>query len=244
MDWLCLPRPDSPPVFGRLLDPEGGHFAITSPTQSDGAASHQRFLANTNILLTTISLPGGEAFQITDFCPRFEQYGRICCPAAFFRVVEPLRGSPTVRVSVRPVSGWEKEALRPSRGSNHLRYDVQGETLRLLTNMPLTYLCEETQVALTEKMYFGLTWGPGIEDDLIKVTHKFLNKTTRYWQTWVKNCSVPLLHQHEVIRSALALKLRCFEDTGAILAALTTSLPEQFGGRRNWDYRYCWLRDA
>ncbi|HEU0067916.1 MAG TPA: glycoside hydrolase family 15 protein, partial [Nitrospiraceae bacterium] len=110
--------------------------------------------------------------------------------------------------------------------------------------MPLTYLCEETPVALTQKFYFGLTWGLGIEDDLVKVTHDFLEQTIRYWRIWVKNCSVPLLHQQEVIRSALALKLHCFEDTGAILAALTTSLPEQPGGGRNWDYRYCWLRDA
>jgi GH15 family glucan-1,4-alpha-glucosidase len=110
--------------------------------------------------------------------------------------------------------------------------------------MPLTYLCEETPVALTQKFYFGLTWGLGIEDDLVKVTHDFLEQTMRYWRTWVKNCSVPLLHQGAVIRSALALKLHCFEDTGAILAALTTSLPEQPGGGRNWDYRYCWLRDA
>ncbi|MDE3039383.1 MAG: hypothetical protein KGJ82_02255 [Nitrospirota bacterium] len=129
-------------------------------------------------------------------------------------------------------------------GSNHLRYEIRGELLRLLTNMPLTYLCEETPVALTQKFYFGLTWGLGIEDDLVKVTHDFLEQTTRYWRTWVKNCSVPLLHQQEVIRSALALKLHCFEDTGAILAAVTTSLPEQPGGTRNWDYRCCWLRDA
>jgi GH15 family glucan-1,4-alpha-glucosidase len=110
--------------------------------------------------------------------------------------------------------------------------------------MPLTYLCEETPVALTRNFYFGLTWGLGIEDDLVKVTHDFLEQTTRYWRLWVKHCSVPLLHQKEVIRSALALKLHCYEDTGAILAAMTTSLPEQQAGPRNWDYRYCWLRDA
>ena len=244
IDWLCLPRPDSPPVFGRLLDPDGGHFSVASPSQPDGLSAQQRYLPNTNVLVTTASLPGGDAFQITDFCPRFDQYGRTYRPAALFRIVEPLRGSPVIRVSLRPVSGWEKEPLRPSRGSNHLRFEVRGESLRVLTNLPLTYLCEETPVALTETLYFGLTWGPGIEDDLIKVAQEFLSKTTRYWQTWVKNCSVPLLHQSEVIRSALALKLHCFEDTGAILAALTTSLPEELGGCRNWDYRYCWLRDA
>ena len=241
---MCAPRPDSPPVFGRLLDPDGGHFSISSLVPSTELLSEQRYLPNTNILLTTVALPNGDAFQITDFCPRFEQYGRIYRPAALFRLVEPLQGTPAIRVSCRPVSGWEKTPVQPVRGSNHLRYEIRGELLRLLTDMPLTYLSEETPVALTQKFYFSLTWGLGIEDDLVKVSHDFLEQTTRYWRTWVKNCSVPLLHQQEVIRSALALKLHFFEDTGAILAALTTSLPEQPGGSRNWDYRYCWLRDA
>ena len=244
VEWLCAPRPDSPPVFGRLLDPEGGHFAITSLAPREDISSHQRYLPNTNILLTTVTLPSGDVFQITDFCPRFEQYGRMYRPAALFRMVEPLQGTPAVRVSCRPVSGWEKRPVQPVRGSNHVRYEIRDEVLRLLTNMPMTYLCDETPVALTQKFYFALTWGLGIEDDLVKVTHDFLEQTTRYWRGWVKHCSVPLLHQQAVIRSALTLKLHCFEDTGAILAALTTSLPEQPGERRNWDYRYCWLRDA
>ena len=244
VEWMCLPRPDSPPVFGRLLDPDGGHFSITSPMAAAEPSCRQQYLPNTNILTTTVTVPNGDAFQITDFCPRFEQYGRLYRPAALFRIVEPLQGTPAIQVSCRPVAGWEKTAVTPVRGSNHLRYDIRGESLRLLTNMPLTYLCEETPVALTRRFYFGLTWGLGIEDDLIKVAHDFLEQTIRYWRTWVKHCSVPLLHQQEVIRSALALKLHCFEDTGAILAAMTTSLPEQPGGPRNWDYRYCWLRDA
>lgn len=244
IDWMCMPRPDSPPVFGRLLDQEGGHFSIMTPAGTSEPTTHQQYVSNTNILTTVVTLANGDAFQITDFFPRFEQYGRVYRPAALFRMVEPLHGTPAIQVSCRPVSGWDKTPVAPIRGSNHLRYEIRGETLRVLTNMPLTYLCEEIPVALTQKFYFGLTWGVGIENDLVKVTHDFLEQTTRYWRTWVKHCSVPLLHQQQVIRSALALKLHCFEDTGAILAAMTTSLPEQVGGQRNWDYRYCWLRDA
>ncbi|MBP8257993.1 MAG: glycoside hydrolase family 15 protein, partial [Opitutaceae bacterium] len=244
VDWLCLPRPDSDPVFGRILDPEGGHFSISSPTSSAQVKTTQRYLPNTNILVTEVSTSKGDTFRITDFCPRFEQYGRVYRPAALFRIVEPLAGTPSIRVSCRPVTGWGKEYARGMRGNSHVRYDIRGEYLRLLTNMPLTYLYEERPFALTEKTYFALTWGLGIEDDLAKVSHEFLDQTTRYWRMWVKHCSIPVLHQEEVIRSALALKLHCYEDTGAILAALTTSLPEEPGGPRNWDYRYCWLRDA
>ncbi|MEK6785497.1 MAG: glycoside hydrolase family 15 protein [Nitrospirota bacterium] len=244
LDWLCLPRPDSPPIFGKILDQEGGQFSISASIPSSETTTTQQYLPNTNILITTVSLPNGDAFRITDFCPRFLQYGRIYRPAALFRIVEPLSGSPSIRVCCKPVSGWEKTPVRPVRGSSHVRYDIRGDYLRLLTNMPLTYLCEETPVILTSKMYFALTWGLGIEDDLVKVSHEFLDQTTKYWRTWVKQCSIPVIYQEEVIRSALALKLNCYEDTGAILAAPTTSLPEEPGGPRNWDYRYCWLRDA
>lgn len=244
LDWLCLPRPDSPPIFGKILDQEGGQLSISASVPSSETTTTQQYLPNTNILVTTVSLPNGDAFRITDFCPRFLQYGRIYRPAALFRIVEPLSGSPSIRVSCQPVSGWEKTPVRPVRGSSHLRYDIRGDYLRLLTNMPLTYLCGETPVLLTSKMYFALTWGLGIEDDLVKVSHEFLDQTTKYWRTWVKQCSIPVIYQEEVIRSALALKLQCYEDTGAILAAPTTSLPEEPGGPRNWDYRYCWLRDA
>ncbi|CUS34869.1 glycoside hydrolase family 15 protein [Candidatus Nitrospira nitrificans] len=244
LDWLCLPRPDSPPIFGKILDQEGGQFSISASIPSSETTTTQQYLQNTNILVTTVSLPNGDAFRITDFCPRFLQYGRIYRPAALFRIVEPLNGSPSIRVCCKPVSGWDKAPVRPVRGNSHVRYDIRGDYLRLLTNMPLTYLCEETPVILTSKMYFALTWGLGIEDDLVKVSHEFLDQTTKYWQTWVKQCSIPVVYQEEVIRSALALKLNCYEDTGAILAAPTTSLPEEPGGPRNWDYRYCWLRDA
>lgn len=101
VEWMCLPRPDSPPVFGRLLDPEGGHFSIASPPSSMAYTTSQSYLPNTNILLTTVTLSNGDAFQITDFCPRFEQYGRMYRPAALFRLVQPLQGTPAIVVSCR-----------------------------------------------------------------------------------------------------------------------------------------------
>ncbi|MGE0617060.1 MAG: glycoside hydrolase family 15 protein [Bacteriovoracia bacterium] len=243
IDWLCLPRPDSPPIFGRILDQEGGHFSIQA---SAGGATpgQQAYIPNTPILTTTIRCQDGSEFKITDFCPRFYQHGRIYRPAAIFRIVEPIKGNPSIKVSCRPVTGWSKQPARPVRGNSHLRFEIRDEAMRLVTNMPLTYLCEETSFTLQEPLYFGLTWSYGIEEDLVTVTHRFLQETLDYWTTWVKHCSIPSLYQKETIRSAITLKLHCYEDTGAILAALTTSLPEEYGGNRNWDYRFCWLRDA
>jgi GH15 family glucan-1,4-alpha-glucosidase len=241
LDWLCLPRPDSPPVFGRLLDPDGGHFSFET---DGGATCRQVYLPNTNVLMTFVRGKDGAEFKITDFCPRFQQHGRVYRPMSIFRIVEPITESAQIRVVCRPVVGWEKEVAKPVRGNSHVRYDIRGGSLRLTTNMPLTYLCEETSTALKEPLYFALSWDIGIEDDLIKVSHSFLDQTVDYWNHWVKDCSIPSLYQKETIRSALTLKLHCYEDTGAILAALTTSLPEESGNTRNWDYRFCWLRDA
>ncbi len=242
MDWLCLPRPDSDPVLGRLLDDEGGHFSI-EPV-SEVRHSSQHYVENTNILVTEVETVSGDAFRITDFCPRFEQHGRIYRPSSVNRIIEPLRGRPVVRVAFTPVEGWTKAPAAPIRGNSHLRFDFRSNSLRLTTSMPLTYLTEGTPFSLQEKLYFAITWSTAVEEDLVELLEGQLVRTTTYWRNWVKHCSIPSQFQKETIRSALALKLHCYEDTGAILAATTTSLPEEPGHQRNWDYRFCWLRDS
>lgn len=241
IDWLCMPRPDSPPIFGRILDSEGGHFSISGMGKFSGQHS---YIPNTTILKTIITNEDGSQFEITDFAPRFYQHGRIYRPISLFRIVRPIKGSPTIQVSCRPVDGWTKTPVKPIRGNSHLKFELQNDFMRLVTNMSLTYLCEEKTFLLSEPLYFGLTWSTGIEEDIVSVCERFFSQTIDYWNTWVKHCSIPSLYQKETIRSALTLKLHCFEDTGAILAALTTSLPEERGQTRNWDYRFCWLRDA
>lgn len=241
IDWLCLPRPDSPPVFGALLDPDGGFFSICCVAHSNGT---QKYLKNSNILVTTLTAQDGSQFKITDFCPRFSQFGRMYRPLSIFRIVEPLKGHPIIKINCTPVNGWEKVPIKAHRGNSHLRYELNEDSLRLTTNMPLTYLDESTAFPLRETLYFALTWGGGVEEDLAQVSNRFLMETINYWDTWVKHCSIPSHYQEETIRSALTLKLHCYEDTGAILAGLTTSLPEEIHSHRNWDYRYCWLRDA
>lgn len=241
VEWFCAPRPDSPPIFGKILDSEGGEFSIAGV--SEKILGTQRYLPNTNVLETTVASPEG-VFRITDFFPRYEQHGRMYRPVTLIRIVTPVSGTPRLRVRCRPVNGWSKEPVPPIRGNAHLRFDFPGESLRLLTSMPLTHLCDETEIALTEKIYFALSWGSAVEEDLQDVCERALAKTIQYWQMWVKHCSIPSLFQRETIRSALALKLHCYEDTGAILASVTSSLPEEPGGTRNWDYRFCWPRDS
>jgi GH15 family glucan-1,4-alpha-glucosidase len=237
--WCCLPRFDSEPVFGRLLDEAGGEFSIAP---AGGEAGRQRYAANSNILETEFETPGGR-FRIRDFAPRFAQNERMFRPTQIVRIVEPLEGTPLIRVRCEPRLGWSKRAPQELVGSNHVQYDGFAAPLRLTTDMPRAYLNGQP-FALTRRLHFVLAWGAPVEEPLEPLCERFFTGTLRYWQRWVKHCNIPPAFQQEVIRSALALKLHCFEDTGAIVAATTTSIPESAGSGRTWDYRYCWLRDS
>ncbi len=237
--WSCLPRFDSEPVFGALLDEDGGSFSVRP---SDGSEGVQSYLPNTNVLETRFQTPDG-TFRVVDFAPRFAMHGRFFRPTQLHRIVEPIEGTPRVCVRCDPRLGWSKARPLALPGSNHIRFEGYAAPLRLTTDIPLSYL-EGRPFALTGRRHLALTWGAPIEEPLAPLVTRFHDETVHYWQRWVKHCSIPPLYQNEVIRSALALKLHCFDDTGAIVAATTTSLPEAPGSGRTWDYRYCWLRDA
>jgi len=238
--WSCMPRFDSEPVFGALLDEsDGGHFRIGP---ASGRPGTQRYLPNTNVLETRFEEPEG-SFRVLDFAPRFMLHERSFRPAKLVRIVEPLTGIPRVRVLCDPVLGWSKERPRRELGSHHVQFHGYESGLRLTTDAPLAYLDGEPFV-LAEKKHLVLALGAPVEEPLEPLCGRFLRETVGYWERWVKHCHIPSIYQEEVIRSALALKLHCYEDTGAIVAALTTSIPEAPGSGRTWDYRYCWLRDA
>lgn len=238
--WSCMPRFDSDPVFASLLDADdGGSFVIGTP---GGDLGTQEYLANTNVLETRFETRDG-SFRILDFAPRFVQFERSFHPTKIVRIVEPISGTPRIRVRIDPVLGWSKARPRREQGSHHLSFRGYRDELRLTTDAPMSYLDGEA-FALTERRHFVLSWGSPVEEPLEPLCDRFLRETTRYWRGWVKHCEIPPLYQEQVIRSALALKLHCFEDTGAIVASMTTSIPEAPGSGRTWDYRYCWLRDA
>ena len=238
--WCCMPRFDSPPVFAALLDEAtGGRFAIAP---ADGVPGRQRYVPNTNVLETRFD-SGDGSFRILDFAPRFMLFDRSFRPTKIVRMIEPLAGTPRIRVRCDPVLGWSRQFPGREEGSNHVSYTGYDRELRLTTDVPLSYLHGEP-FALTGRAHLVLAWSAPVEEALAPMCERFYQETVRYWQTWVKRCDIPATYQEEVIRSALALKLHCFEDTGAIVASLTTSIPESPGSGRTWDYRYCWLRDA
>jgi GH15 family glucan-1,4-alpha-glucosidase len=238
--WCCLPRFDAEPVFSTLLDErDGGRFTVGA---ASGVRGVSRYIENTNVLETTFRDESG-SFRVTDFAPRFPQHDRMFRPTQLYRIVEPLAGTPRVRIVCEPRLGWSKARPGTTQGSNHIQFEGFASPLRLTADIPPSYLGGQP-FTLTERRHLVLTWGAPIEEPLPGLCERFLHDTVRYWQRWVKHCNIPPLYQQEVIRSALTLKLHCFEDTGAIIASMTTSVPEAPGSGRTWDYRYCWLRDA
>jgi len=239
--WLCWPRFDSSFVFGPLLDEQkGGEYSIRPALEF---TSTQYYVPNTNVLCTEVETADGK-YRVTDFAPRFLQYERYYKPLMFIRKVEPLVGTPRVRAACRPVGQYGEHELTRRRSSNHIAFLGLEEEIRLTTNIPLTYVLDEEDFVLNETKYLVLTYGAPLEAPLESTAERFLTATVAYWRSWVKSTSISDFHQDQVIRSALALKIHQYEDTGAIIAASTTSLPEAPGSTRNWDYRFCWMRDT
>ncbi len=240
--WLCWPRFDSSFLFGELLDRErGGEFSIAPRDEEFETA--QEYLPNTNIIKTHFHSPRGD-FEVLDFAPRFRQYGRFFKPTMLVRRIRRKAGRPVIRVTCNPVYDYGRVVPRREAASNHIRWQLPDAQLRLTTNASLSYIHEARPFILEDDVYLVLTWGQPLEAPLVETCDNFYRRTRDYWETWVKHGALPDEFQAEVIRSALVLKLHQFEDTGAITAATTTSLPEHPGSGRNWDYRYCWLRDA
>ena len=244
--WCCMPRFDDDPTFCALLDSAAG-FGLdgTMAIELDGLSrSEQSYDAGTAVLRTRLFDAQGQGVEIVDFAPRFFQRERTFRPAQLVRRVRPLNGHPRVRFIVRPRSNWGATETLRTRGSNHVCFVGSSATLRLTTNAPLTYVIAETWFSLHGpiSMLLGLDeiLSGGIED----TAREFEEQTTQYWLRWTRRLALPLEFQDAVIRSAITLKLCQFEETGAIVAAMTTSIPEAPGSARNWDYRYCWLRDA
>jgi glucoamylase len=237
-----MPRFDSSFIFGSLLDKDkGGEFSIKP--KSKEFTSKQYYLKNTNILATEFELEEGR-FRVIDFAPRVYQYNRYFKPLMLFRKIELLEGNPFIKVVCKPVGDYGQLTPEMVAGSNHIRYLNLGSHVRLTTDISLNYIISEKPFVLNQTQYMVFSYGPPLEAPLAETVDTFLNKTHDYWIDYVKSTSIPPIYQDEVIRSALVLKLHQYEDTGAVIASGTTSLPEFTMSARTWDYRYCWMRDT
>lgn len=247
--WCCLPRPDGDPVFCSLLRerpaaPDADSFGYFAIDLQDCVRSEQHYLANTAILITRLFTANGDAVEIVDFAPRFVHHGREFRPTMLIRSVTPIAGMPRVTLRARPAADYGAIRPTPVCGSSHLRFGGGAWTLRMTTDASITALAQETPFFLSGSVTVVLGPDETLQDAPGELARRFMDETATYWRNWVRSLAIPFEWQAQVIRAAITLQLNAFDDTGAILAALTTSLPESPLSQRNWDYRYCWLRDA
>ncbi|HUG99370.1 MAG TPA: glycoside hydrolase family 15 protein [Gammaproteobacteria bacterium] len=246
MVWACMPRFDSNPVFCALLkgDEHPVERGIFEVVLEDFVRAEQHYVTNTPILETLLHDAHGGCVKIVDFAPRFEQFERTFHPVMFIRQLVPVSGNPLVTVRLRPAGNYGAEDARQTFGSNHVRYVLPDLTLRLTTDASLTYVREERPFRLAQPVSFILGPDESLRESVAHTSRLYFAHTRSYWRDWVRGLAVPFEWQEAVIRAAITLKLCSFDDTGAIIAAMTSSIPEAPGSARNWDYRYCWLRDS
>jgi GH15 family glucan-1,4-alpha-glucosidase len=241
--WWCYPRFDGDPIFCRLLSgrEEKGFSDVVLEDMVDYQSQYVR---NTAIVSTILTDRQGAKVRITDLAPRFRQFGRVFRPPQLYRIIEPLAGLPRITIRMRPTCDYGKALPHRSLGSNHIRYANDSTVIRLTTDAPLSLIDGEAPFVLTRPLH--LVFGPDepFTGDLQSTCRDFIERTHDYWMDWVRRLSISYDWQEAIIRAAITLKLSNFDETGAVVAAHTTSIPEAPSSGRTWDYRYCWLRDA
>ncbi len=234
------------PAFDALLTPDcgdspAGVFAVDLRGMAE---ARRTYLRNTAVLERVLRGAEGEALRIVDFCPRFRRRGRMFRPMEFVRIVEPQAGRPVVRVRLRPSMGYGQGNPQQHTGSHNICYHTPQLRYRMTTNASRTAVQDGGWFVLDTAVAFILGPDETLSGAPLTIARDFLAATVEYWQDWVRSLAIPVEWQEAVIPAAITLKLCTYEDTGAVLAALTTSIPEHAGSERNWDYRYCWLRDS
>lgn len=242
--WGCVPRVDGDPVFCALLNGEHQDRGVWRFELEGMVSSRQHYERNTALLVTTLEAADGSAIEIRDFCPRFERSGRMYRPVAYVRIVRAIAGSPRMRVVLKPMKNYGAEIAETTNGTNHVRYLVGPQALRLSTDAPVGYVLNGQPFRIESDQHFFLGPDEPFTGNVRTEVRRMEEETRKYWQLWVRGLATPFEWQDAVIRCAITLKLCQHEETGAIVAALTTSIPEAPGSQRNWDYRYCWIRDA
>ncbi len=245
LDWCCLPEFDSSSVFAKLLDEEiGGSFEILV---DDGYQISQRYKKGTALLITRFS-KGEDVFELRDFMPRYHKYnGTYHSPPEIMRYIRHISGKPKFRVKYDPKLGYavgETQTYVKNQFVSSLTHAVKFETLFLYTSFNKNAVVEGRELEVSKDGFFLVAYNEKIFQPTTKSVYLEQERTKVYWLNWSNKTPSYQKYNSAINRSALTLKLLSYDKTGAVLAAATTSLPETIGEVRNWDYRFCWIRDA
>lgn len=245
VDWCCLPEFDSSSVFAKLLDEKiGGHFSINV---DESYTTKQFYIDKTNILVTRFS-NGMDVFEVHDFMPRFHKQDGTCYyPPELVRYFKHISGKPTFTVDYHPKLEYAKGKTEIYVKDDFIASLTHGEkfdTLFLYTSFDKEAVVNKKEITLTEDGYFLVGYNEKVFNPTVESIYLDHQRTKVYWLNWIDKTPKYNMYNAQILRSALTLKLLSYDKSGAVLAAATTSLPETIGEVRNWDYRFCWIRDA
>ncbi|WP_274475823.1 glycoside hydrolase family 15 protein [Mangrovimonas aestuarii] len=245
LDWCCLPEFDSSSVFAKILDENiGGSFEFIV---DDDYAITQSYIQGTSILVTHFT-NGMDAFEVRDFMPRYRKDTRgYYCPPEVVRYIRLVKGKPTFKVEYNPkleyANGKTISYVKPEFIVSLTNGD-SFDTLFLYSNFEKDTIVNGDTISLVSDGYFLMSYHEKIKEPSVEDVYLELERTKVYWLNWIDRIPAYTAYNEQIIRSAITLKLLSYQKSGAVLAAVTTSLPETIGEVRNWDYRFCWIRDA
>lgn len=244
--WWCYPYFDSDPICCALLqgDEQNAGFGEIGVSIDDVVNIEQQYERNSAILVTRMQDATGNGIEVIDFAPRFYLHGRMFAPTMLVRIVRRTAGRPRVTLRVRPAVDYGAQRAETRVGAHHISFLGVSQSMRLTTDASMSSVLDERPFFLYESVTMLMGPDETVDGAPHDIGRSFYEKTQAYWNRWVRNLAIPFEWQEVVIRAAITLKMNAFDDTGAIVAAVTTSIPEAPHSGRNWDYRYCWLRDA
>lgn len=245
IDWCCLPDFDSPSVFAKILDTrKGGSFSI----EVDKTYSvSQEYFYRTNILCTRFRSEKG-SFEVIDFMPRYKTGDHdYFTPSEIYRYIRLISGKPVFKVNYDPALNYARDKVSHIKEDNYIRTyskDIPTNCIYLYSSLDFDHILKRKEIELVGQEFLMLSYNQKlIEVDINRVYLEY-QRTKVYWLNWTNRSRKYKKYNEEIIRSLLVLKMLSYQPTGAVMAALTTSIPETIGEVRNWDYRFCWLRDA
>lgn len=245
IDWCCLPDFDSGSFFAHILDRDnGGNFSI----ETDGQYQIEQSYVNRTNILRTRFISDEDSFEILDFMPRYiTEDQSYHCPPDIVRYIRVLSGKPKVRIHYNPRPNYAEHPVEVKVTSQFVKHFTTAgtyESVYLYSDLPFDDIVKHTSVVLEKDCFLLVSYNQKLNMPTVDSVELEYERTKVYWMGWIAKTTILTKYPAAVERSALVLKLLAYQKTGAILAAVTTSLPETLGEQRNWDYRYCWIRDA
>jgi alpha,alpha-trehalase len=245
IDWCCLPDFDSPSVFAGILDNhKGGNFSISV---ADKYTISQKYFYRTNVLCTEFKSDDG-TFEVIDFMPRYKiSDNEYFAPAEIYRYIRLVSGAPSLRIIYKPAINYARDKVAHIKEENYIRtYSKANPTvcIYLYSSIDLNDILQSKEIILGRQEFLLLSYNQKLIDIDINRVYLEYQRTKVYWLNMTNRSRKFGKYTEEILRSLLVLKMMSFHSTGAVLAAITTSIPETIGEVRNWDYRFCWLRDA